>query len=170
MSKTDKRAVFAGSFDPFTKGHLDIVERAGALFDELWILVAKNNSKKNLFTPEVRKGSIESSVKNLHKEIQKKIHVDFFEGLTVDYMKEKKASYLVRGIRSAADIPFEQTVAWNNRALYSNAETVFLLSHPEHLAICSSVVRELIANGTSVENFVPEGMFSLLKLELEKIE
>lgn len=143
MAKMSERiAVFAGSFDPFTLGHLDVVRRASCLFDSLWILVAQNSAKKNMFSAEERKSIVEKSVAGLSN-----VKVDIFEGLTVDFMKQVQASYLVRGVRNAADLNFEQTVAWNNKALHGEVETVLLLSAPEHLAISSSVVRELLLNG-----------------------
>lgn len=151
----NKIAVFAGSFDPFTLGHLDVVRRASALFDTLWVLVAQNSSKRNLFSAEERKSFVEKAVKELPN-----VQVASFEGLTVDYMKQVGARYLVRGIRNSSDLDFEQTVAWNNKALFGDAESVFLLSAPEHLSVSSSVVRELLANGVKdaalLSKFVPE--------------
>ena len=149
-----KVAVFAGSFDPFTLGHLDVVQRAAKLFDSLWVLVAQNSSKRNMFSAEQRKGFVETAVQKISN-----VQVASFEGLTVDFMRQVGAQYLVRGIRNSSDLDFEQSVAWNNKALYGDAESVFLLSAPEHLSVSSSVVRELLANGvkkkTTLSKFVP---------------
>ena len=152
----NKIAVFAGSFDPFTLGHLDVVRRASALFDTLWVLVAQNSSKRNLFSAEERKSFVEKAVKELPN-----VQVASFEGLTVDYMKQVGARYLVRGIRNSADLDFEQSVAWNNKTL-AGAESVFLLSAPEHLSVSSSVVRELLVSGVKkaavLSKFVPKSI------------
>lgn len=154
-----KVAVFAGSFDPFTLGHLDVVQRAAKLFDTLWILVAQNSSKRNMFSAEQRKGFVETAVQKIPN-----VRVASFEGLTVDFMQQVGAQYLVRGIRNSSDLDFEQSVAWNNKALYGDAESVFLLSAPEHLSVSSSVVRELLANGvkkkTTLSKFVPDSIIN----------
>ena len=104
-----KIAVFAGSFDPFTLGHLDIVRRASALFDELWVLLAVNASKKYLLDETVRVDMVRKAVAQFPN-----VKVDCYDGLTVDFAKRVGAKFLVRGIRGAGDIEYEQTVAWNN--------------------------------------------------------
>ena len=151
-----KNAVFAGSFDPFTLGHLDVVRRAAGLFDTLWVLVAQNSSKRNMFSAEQRKRLVEMAVQGIPN-----VKVSAFEGLTVDFMQQVGAQYLVRGIRNSADLDFEQSVAWNNKTL-AGAESVFLLSAPEHLSVSSSVVRELLVSGVKkaavLSKFVPKSI------------
>ena len=137
-----KIAVFAGSFDPFTLGHLDIVKRAAALFDELYVLLAVNASKKYLLTESARVEIVKTAVKGIPN-----VKVDCFDGLTVDFMPCVGAKFLVRGIRGSADVEYEQTVAWNNKVLYPECETIFLSSAPEHLNVSSTVVRELLKVG-----------------------
>ena len=139
-----KIAVFAGSFDPFTLGQLDIVKRASALFDELWVVIFENTSKKYMYDEGTRMQMIQKAVKGL-----KNVKVDCAAGLTVDYMKMVKATYLVRGIRGAADVEYEQSIAWNNKVLYPECETIFLSSSPEHLNVSSTVVRELLKVGVA---------------------
>ena len=139
-----KIAVFAGSFDPFTLGHLDIVKRASALFDELLVVIFENTSKKYMYDEGTRMQMIQKAVKGL-----KNVKVDCAAGLTVDYMKMVKATYLVRGIRGAADVEYEQSIAWNNKVLYPECETIFLSSSPEHLNVSSTVVRELLKVGVA---------------------
>lgn len=155
LAAPSKVAVFAGSFDPFTLGHLDVVRRAASLFDTLWVLVAQNSAKRNMFSSDVRKLLVEIATVDVPN-----VKVAVFEGLTVDFMKQVGARYLVRGVRNSQDLDFEQAVAWNNKALYEGAETLLLLSAPEHLAISSSVVRELLMNGVknsaTLSKFVPE--------------
>jgi pantetheine-phosphate adenylyltransferase len=137
-----KIAVFAGSFDPFTLGHLDIVRRAASLFDELYVLLAVNASKKYYFDEATRAEMVRRAVAPFPN-----VKVDCYDGLTVDFAKRVGAKFLVRGIRGAADVEYEQTVAWNNKILYPECETVFLSSAPEHLMVSSSVVRELLKAG-----------------------
>lgn len=139
-----KIAVFAGSFDPFTLGHLDIVKRAAALFDELYVLLAVNASKKYYFDEATRAEMVRKAVAGLSN-----VKVEFFDGLTVEFMKRVGAKFLVRGIRGAADVEYEQSVAWNNKNLYPECETVFLSSAPEHLMVSSTVVRELLKVGVA---------------------
>lgn len=161
-------AVFAGSFDPFTIGHFDIVKRAACMFDVLYVLVAQNASKKNMFDAEMRKALIETAVSDIPN-----VKVASHDGLTVDFMKFVGANYLVRGIRNASDLDAEQAVAWNNKVLYPEVETVFLMSAQEHLAVSSSVVRELLkcgcVKGSSVaeqknliSKFVPKNIVPML--------
>ena len=163
-----KIAVVAGSFDPFTVGHLDIVKRASALFDEVYVLLAVNASKRYMFREETRLEMVRKAVENIPN-----VKVDSFDGLTVDFAKRVGAKYLVRGIRGASDVDYEQTVAWNNRVLCPECETVFLSSAPEHLMVSSSVVRELLKSGIAgdeagqikLAKYVPEVIVSLLLKE-----
>lgn len=160
-----KIAVFAGSFDPFTLGHLDVVKRASVLFDELYVLLAVNTSKKYMFDEENRLAMVRASVAEISN-----VKVESFDGLTVDLMKRIGAKYLVRGFRGGADVEYEQTVAWNNKVLYPDCETVFLSSAPEHLMVSSTVVRELLKVGigktkpdsAKLAKYVPETTIPLL--------
>jgi len=140
----ERIAVFAGSFDPFTLGHLDIVKRAAALFDELWIVLAVNASKKNMFSESDRLTFINKSVAGIPN-----VKVTSYDGLTVDFMKSVGSKFLVRGVRGAMDVEYEQSIAWNNRMLYPECETVIFSSASEHLSLSSSVVRELLKAGVS---------------------
>ena len=140
----DRIAVFAGSFDPFTVGHLDIVRRASSLFDQVHVLLAVNSSKKYWLDEKVRMEIVRRAVAGIPN-----VKVDAFDGLTIDYMKRVGARFLVRGIRGTADVEYEQTVAWNNHVLNPECETVFLSSTPENLMVSSTVVRELVKSGVS---------------------
>ena len=160
-----KIAVFAGSFDPFTLGHLDIVRRSASLFDELWVLLAVNASKKYCFDEATRAEMVRHAVADIPN-----VKVDVYDGLTVDFMKRVGAKFLVRGIRGAADVEYEQTVAWNNKILYPECETLFLSSAPEHLMVSSTVVRELLKAGLAksedgrakLAKYVPDTVIPLL--------
>ena len=167
-------AVFAGSFDPFTVGHFDLVKRAAGIFDSLIVLVAQNANKKNLFDAETRKAMIEVAVSEFPN-----VSVDVYGGLTVDFMKSAGAHYLLRGIRNSADLDAEQAVAWNNKVIYGDGdvETVLLLSAQEHLVVSSSLVRELLKCGAGkspaeqkrlISNYVPKNMVSMLLKEFRK--
>ena len=173
--RESRMAVFAGSFDPFTIGHLDIVQRAAGMFDSLVVLVSQNASKKNLFSAEIRCEMAQAAVSHLPN-----VSVAVNDGLTVDFMKSVGARYLVRGIRNASDLDAEQAVAWNNKVLYPDVETVFLLSAQDHLVISSSLVRELLkcgcAKGTPqseqkklISKFVPQNMVSMLLKQFRKL-
>lgn len=172
--RCDERvAVFAGSFDPFTVGHFDLVKRAAALFDSLIVVVAQNANKKNMFDADTRKALVEAAVSEIPN-----VSVAVHDGLTVDFMKSVRAHFLVRGIRNASDLDAEQAVAWNNKVLYGDAETVLLLSAQEHLVVSSSLVRELLKCGASkrdseqkniLSKFVPKNMVSMLLKEFRKV-
>jgi pantetheine-phosphate adenylyltransferase len=166
-------AVFAGSFDPFTVGHFDLVKRAAELYDSLIVLVAQNASKKNLFNAETRKAMVEMAVSGISNA-----SVALHEGLTVDFMKSVGARYLVRGIRNASDLDAEQAVAWNNKVLCNDVETVLLFSAQEHLAVSSSVVRELLKCGAAksdaeqraiLSKYVPRNIVSMILKEFRKV-
>jgi len=148
-----RKAVFPGSFDPFTLGHEDIVRRALPLFDELVIAIGHNSSKTYMFPLESRKQAIERLFESVEN-----VSVDSYEGLTVDYCKACGAGYIVRGIRTASDAEFERNIAQMNKALEKEIETVFLTSRPDLSAINSTIVRDIIRNGGDASRFVPEGI------------
>jgi len=144
-----KKAVFPGSFDPITLGHVDIIERALPLFDEIVIAIGINADKKYMFDIEQRKAFIEQTFKN-----QPKIKIDTYKGLTVDYCKKNNASFILRGLRNPADFEFEKAIAQTNRKL-SGIETIFLLTSAETSFISSSIVRDIIRNDGNASSFVP---------------
>jgi pantetheine-phosphate adenylyltransferase len=148
-----KIAVFPGSFDPFTIGHEAIARRALNLFDEIIIAVGANALKKNFYPLATRKEMIARVFKD-----EPRIMIDHYEGLTVDYCRKNNASYLIRGLRTAADFEFERAIAQINRVLASDVESVFLLTVPEHSHINSSIVRDIIRNGGDASKFVPSSV------------
>lgn len=147
------KAVFAGSFDPFTEGHLDIVLRSAPLFEELVVLIAENTEKKYLFDLPSRKAWVEQAVSGI-----KGVRVETYSGLTVDFMKKIGAKYLVRGVRSPQDFDYERSVAFNNKKLYDFSETILLPCSMEYSTISSSLVRELLRFSASLKGFVPESI------------
>lgn len=146
-------AIFPGSYDPFTIGHLDLVERIHSLFDQVIVAIGHNSKKKYRFPLEQRLKWIEKSVQHLDN-----VSADSFEGLTTDYCQQKGAKYLLRGLRSAADLDFEQTIAQLNRELTANdpVETIFLGSQPKYSHISSTIVREILLHRGKVHSFLPE--------------
>ena len=149
MSK--KIAVFPGSFDPITLGHIDLVKRAINLFDQIIIAVGINSSKKNLYPLDKRMMWLEKVF-----EEHPTVSVGSFEGLTVNFCKEKEARYLLRGLRNASDFDYEKTISQLNHIIGDDLETVFLISRPEFSHVSSTIVREIIKGGGDVSSFVPE--------------
>ncbi|WP_196886689.1 pantetheine-phosphate adenylyltransferase [Aureivirga sp. CE67] len=152
-----RKAIFPGSFDPITVGHIDVIERAIPLFDEIIIAIGTNSTKKYMFSLEERKMFIEEAFKNAPS-----VKVKTYEGLTIDFCKEENAEFLLRGLRNPADFEFEKGIAQTNRKL-SGIETVFLLTSAETSFISSSIVRDLIKNGGDVKLFTPEIISKTLK-------
>jgi len=148
-----RRAVFPGSFDPFTIGHEAIVRRALSLFDEIIIALGANALKKNYYTLETRKDMITRVFRD-----EPRIVVDHYEGLTVDYCRKINAGYLIRGLRTSADFEFERAIAQVNKVMAPEVESVFLLTVPEHSHINSTIVRDIIRSGGDASRFVPEAI------------
>ena len=147
-----RKAIFPGSFDPFTLGHLDILTRSLSLFDEITVGVGRNNDKKTMFSVSQR---IEFIKKCFEKE--PKIKVESYEGLTIDFCNKIDAEFIVRGIRNNGDFEFEKAIARTNRKL-SKIETIFLLTSAKTSFISSSIVRELIINNGNYQIFVPDSV------------
>ncbi|MDB2345503.1 pantetheine-phosphate adenylyltransferase [Flavobacteriaceae bacterium] len=145
-----RRAIFPGSFDPITNGHVDIIQRALPLFDEIVISIGINSNKNYMFSLEKRKSFIEKTFEN-----EPKITVKTYEGLTVNFCERIKASFILRGLRNPADFEFEKAIAHTNRSL-SNIETIFLLTSTGTSFISSSIVREVIQNHGDYSHLVPE--------------
>ena len=149
----DKKAVFPGSFDPITTGHVDLVKRALPIFDEITVAIGINSQKQTLFDVEKRKQWIEAVFKN-----EPRIKVDVFEGLTVHFCKKIGARYLIRGLRNASDFDYEKTISQLNHIVGDQVETVFFISRPEFSHISSTIVREIIKGGGDARPFLPAGV------------
>ncbi|WP_100610766.1 pantetheine-phosphate adenylyltransferase [Confluentibacter lentus] len=147
-----KRAIFPGSFDPITLGHYDIIKRGIELFDEVIVSIGINSEKKYMFSLEDRKKFIEDAFKN-----EPKVKVMTYEGLTVQFCKEIKVPFILRGLRNPADFEFEKAIAHTNRKL-SKIETVFLLTAASTSYISSSIVRDVIKNNGDYTVLVPESV------------
>ena len=147
-----KRAVFPGSFDPITLGHLDIVERSIPLFDEIIIGVGTNSEKKYMFSLKKRMDFIEETFSHYNN-----ISVSQYEGLTIEFCKKIQADFIIRGLRNPADFEFEKAIAHTNRKL-SGIETVFMLTAAKTSFISSSIVREIISNKGDYTQLVPSSV------------
>lgn len=143
--------VYAGSFDPFTSGHMDILKRSSEIFDKVLIGVAYNPEKNSLLTPEERVEIIKLCISDYTN-----VEVYSYEGLTIDFAKKHNANILIRGLRNTADFEYENQLAQINTSLNKNIQTVFLTSKPEHNMISSTCVKELILNKCDLSGFVPE--------------
>ena len=158
MDKPIRKAIFAGSFDPITNGHLDIIFRASKLFDELQIGVLINPNKKGLFELEERVELIKACTKELDN-----IKVIKFQGLLVNYCKEQGIDTLVRGVRSGADVEYELQMAHMNRELNPNIETIILPTTTKYSFISSSLIKEVLMFDADVKNLVPKVVLDELK-------
>ncbi|HET8963448.1 MAG TPA: pantetheine-phosphate adenylyltransferase [Chitinophagales bacterium] len=144
-------AVFPGSFDPITLGHVNLLERSLALYDKVIIAIGKNTHKQNLFSLEQRMVWIAEIFSN-HPQVE----IASYEGLTINFCKSCNANVLLRGLRSASDFEYEKNIALVNRTLVPEIETVFLLSIPEFAHISSTIVRELVQHNGNIKNLVPD--------------
>lgn len=152
-----KTAIYPGSFDPVTYGHLDIVKNASEIFDKVIIAVAHNPNKKGFLTIPERVELIKASIKDFSN-----VEVDSFEGLTIEYAKKHDANILIRGLRAVSDFEFEMQLSQTNSALCEEIKTVFLTTKPEFNFISSSTIKEILQNGGDISKFVPQAVFEYL--------
>lgn len=158
-----KIAVYPGSFDPITMGHVDIINRISPLYDQVIILIAQSSQKQSLFTAPERKQLIEKSMAHL-----KNVKVDIFEGLTVDYMKRANAQVIVRGLRAVVDFEYEMTMANMNKKLAPEIETLLVFASPEYYYISSRGVKEVAINGGALKDLVPDTVIQALAEKIKK--
>ena len=153
-----KSAVFPGSFDPLTLGHIDIVKRSLQLFDKVIIAIGMNPEKKYMFSLKKRKEFITSIFKN-----EKKILVKDYAGLTVNFCKEQKSKYIIRGLRDYTDFEYEKDIALTNNKLNTKIETVFFLTSQNHIMISSSIVKDIIKNRGDLKPFLHHNTISTIE-------
>ncbi|HVG15469.1 MAG TPA: pantetheine-phosphate adenylyltransferase [Chitinophagaceae bacterium] len=151
-------ALFPGTFDPVTFGHLDIIERSLTLFDKLYIGIGVNANKAPMFTAEQRVNWLNELFHN-----EKKVEALLYEGLTVDCCKRINAQYILRGIRYVNDFEYEKAIADMNRSLDENIETVFFTCLPKYTSVASTLVRDVIRNGGNVSQFVPDVVLKTIR-------
>lgn len=146
-----KIAIYPGSFDPVTKGHLDIIERSAKMVDILIVAVLNNNSKSPLFSVEERVNMLKEVTKNVDN-----VRVDSFSGLLVDFAKETNATIIIRGLRAVTDFEYELQMSQTNRIMDNGIDTVFLTTSLEYAYLSSSIVKEVAVCGGDISKFVPE--------------
>src|SRR3989338_1110005 len=159
-----KTAVYPGTFDPVTNGHIDIIERALKIFDKLFVVVADNPQKSQTFSKEERVEMLKQALKGYDG----KIEVGHFEGLLIDYVRKKGSNVVVRGLRAISDFEFEFSRALISRELSQDVETIFLMTKDDYAFISSSIVKEIAMFGGSVNGFVPEIVEKKLKEKFKK--
>ncbi len=162
MSHKFVRAIFPGSFDPITNGHLDVIHRAMGLFDELIVAVGRSPVKNQLFTPQERVEMIAELIGDLPN-----VSVESFEGLTVQYAAQRQAGVILRGLRSLTDVQYEFQLAMTNRAV-AGIETVFIMTSERYGFTSSTLIREIASLGGDLSNLIPENVSRRLKERLGK--
>ncbi|MBI4347786.1 MAG: pantetheine-phosphate adenylyltransferase [Elusimicrobia bacterium] len=155
-------AVYPGSFDPVTLGHLDLVERACRIFDRVVVAVSNNSSKKHTFSVAERIAMLENAVRAIPQA-----EVDTFSGLLVDYLKHQKATTVIRGLRAVSDLDYEFQMASMNRRLYPKVETVFLMPDEQYTYLSSSMVKEVARMGAPLDGIVAPFVARKLRLKFK---
>jgi len=158
-----KIAIYPGTFDPITNGHIDLIHRTLKIFDEVIIAVAPTARKQSIFTLEERIRLIKESLKGL-----KGVRVEPFNGLLVDYVKDKKGVAIVRGLRAVSDFEYELQMALMNRRLDTQVETVFMMPSEEYTFLTSTIVKEVASFGGDVKGLVPQAVEMALKEKFKK--
>ena len=160
-----RKAIYPGSFDPITNGHLDIIERACMLFDEVIVAVTSDTTKQGLFNISDRILMIEEATSK-----QSKIKVMRFDGLLIDFANQKNSNIIIRGLRVLSDFEYEFKMALMNRNLDSNINTLFMMPHEKYTHISSSLVKEVASLGGDVSKYVPPMVLKKLNLEVNKYQ
>jgi pantetheine-phosphate adenylyltransferase len=158
-----RRAIYPGSFDPVTNGHLDVIDRARKLFDEVIVAVAHNDQKQPLFTLEERLSLLQGTIGNLDK-----VEIAPLDGLLVDFAVTRKATAVIRGLRAVSDFEFEFQMALMNRKLEATVETIFLMPKEEYTYLSSRIVKEIARLGGNVAEFLPAPVAAALRAKLGK--
>lgn len=153
-----KCAVFPGTFDPVTLGHMDLIKRASAVFDRLVVGILNNSMKNCMIPADDRKKLLEELTSDMDN-----VSVDMSEGLLADLVKKHDASVIVRGLRNGTDLDYEMPLAYGNHLLYNRAETVFIPAAPEFSFVSSSAVRELLRYDADISRYVPEAVIKYIK-------
>lgn len=159
-----RTAIYPGSFDPLTNGHLDVIERAVKLFDHVIVAVARNESKHPLFTMDERLELVRGSIKHLPN-----VEVDSFSSLLVDYVEQRSAQAIVRGLRAVSDFEFEFQLALMNRKLNERIETIFMMPKDTYTFLSSRIVKEIARLGGDVSAFVPVNVRAALATKLKNV-
>lgn len=156
-----RRAVYPGSFDPVTYGHIDLIKRATRVFDEVIVAVANNTQKKPLFAAKERLAMLKEATRGI-----KRIRVEVFDGLVINFARQNRAQVLIRGLRMVSDFEYEFQMALTNRRLAEDIETVFMMPSEGHSFLSSALIKEVVGLGADVSSFVPEFVAKKLKQKL----
>jgi pantetheine-phosphate adenylyltransferase len=158
---TGKTAVYPGTFDPVTYGHIDLIERASKIFGKVIVAVAHNKSKGILFSVEERVAMLKDAVKGM-----KNVIIDDFDGLVIEYVKKQGSHVMIRGLRMLSDFEYEFQMALTNRKLAGDIETIFMMPHEDYSYVSSKLIKETASYGADLKNFVPEKVEKALKEKL----
>jgi len=158
-----KTAIYPGTFDPITYGHIDLIKRASRIFDRVIVAVAHSRSKGTLFSVKERVGLLKEAVKGM-----KKVEVEDFDGLVVEYAKRSGANVMIRGLRMISDFEYEFQMALTNRKLAGDIETIFMMPREDYSYVSSKLIKETAALGASLGNFIPKEVEAALKKKLKK--
>jgi len=159
----NKRAVYPGSFDPITYGHIDIIKRASSLYETLYVAIAHNEFKKPLFSVRERLDMVRKSTKAFGN-----VTVDDFDDLVVNYVRRKKCRVIIRGLRMISDFEYEFQMALTNRKIAADIETIFMMPNEAYSYLSSKLIKEAVALGADVSNFVPPFVEKALRKKLKK--
>ena len=159
----NKIAIYPGTFDPITNGHIDIVKRASKIFDKVILAVAKETNKECFFTLDERIHLAKISIKHINNA-----EVEGFEGLAVDFVKSKKGTVMIRGFRAVSDFEYELQIAHANRTLCEDIETIFLTPQNKYLYLSSSLVKQITSLGGSIKEYVPNAVQDAIKNKMQK--
>ena len=159
-----RRAIYPGSFDPVSNGHLDLIERARLLFDEIYVVIAANSSKKTLFSVDERVQFMKKACEGMPE-----VKVESFDGLTVEFAKAKKARSIIRGLRATSDFDYEFQMALTNRKLSTEVDTVFLMPSENHFYISSRIIKEIAAHKSDISRYVPDFIVDEINSKIDKI-
>ena len=164
MGRKFTRALFPGTFDPITNGHLDVIQRSMKLFDEIIIAVGRSHVKNQLFMPEERVEMIAELIADMPN-----VSVESFDGLTVEYAAKKKADFILRGLRSLTDVQYEFQLAMTNRAV-AGIETVFIMTGEQYGFTSSTLIREAASLGGDVSNLIPKSIYNRLQKRVSSLK
>jgi pantetheine-phosphate adenylyltransferase len=157
-----RSAIYPGSFDPVTHGHIDLIQRASAIFDQVIVAVAESTQKNTLFSTKERVALVEKAAAGI-----KNVRVESFHGLVIDYARRKNINVLIRGVRMVSDFEYELQMALTNRRLATDIETVFLMPSEGNSFLSSTLIREVASLGADVTSFVPDFVAQQLKKKLK---
>ncbi len=158
-------AIYPGSFDPVTNGHLDIIDRCSKKFDRVIVAILKNSSKEGMFSIEEREELLKETLKNYDN-----IQITTFSGLLVEYVKAKNIDIIIRGLRAVSDYEYEMQMALTNKSLYADAETMFMISSTQYSFLSSSIAKEVAILGGDITGLVPEVVNNAIKQKIKEEE